>query len=188
MDMEETMRTQTLWLKEGGSNSKYFHCIASQCRRKNKIAMIQMDGTIHQSQEYIAGAFTSFYHRLVRTHPERHSFIDMNWRDLYPPQEWGEPVIEKPFSKEIRMTVFDLAVDKALGPDGFNMRSFFKLFKISFALTSWISLMPSLTTILTFLVLTWLSLLLSATRELCGENSETPSRAERLRRHSGNKP
>ena len=52
---EEIMRNQrsrVLWLQHGDKNSKFFHAIASQRRRKNRIGGLMDDmGVWHEDQE-----------------------------------------------------------------------------------------------------------------------------------------
>lgn len=122
---EETMWKQCSrirWLKEGDSNIKFFHRIANQRRRSNRITILDYKGSILRSHLAISSAFTSFYRGLIGTASLPHPLIDVNRSLLYPPSVWEADHLEVPFTEEeIKEAIFGLGADKSPGADGFNL-------------------------------------------------------------------
>ena len=68
LDKESRMwrqRTRTQWLAKGDKNTKYFHAVATQRKRKNFTKGIQDDEGVWQSkEEVVSSIFVDFYTRL----------------------------------------------------------------------------------------------------------------------------
>ena len=58
-------RARTQWLVKGDNNTKYFHDVATQRKRKNFIKGIQDDEGVWQlEEEMVSSIFVDFYTRL----------------------------------------------------------------------------------------------------------------------------
>lgn len=113
-------KTREKWLKEGDRNTKYFHAIIKDRRRKNTLKLTQADGrVISDNKEIIEGAVEYFrdifsaspyclHGDLFQNYPTRASEV-MN-RDL-------EAI---PTTQEIWDSIQSLSPDSAPGPDGFT--------------------------------------------------------------------
>lgn len=123
-------RSKYHWLKEGDSNTKYFHRIANFYRHKNYIPLIKDGNNIHHSKTDILNIFTRYYHSLLGEINTSSNKVQANWDILYPnPNHLLLASLEQPFTKEeIKKAIFSLGIDKAPSSDGFNAL-FFQYFQ-----------------------------------------------------------
>jgi len=107
------------WLREGDSNSKFFHGVMSSRRRVNNIFVfdvggIQVEGvgSVHAA---VFNHFSNHFKAPVVVHPR---LADLNFRTL----SYREgAALTKPFSmEELKMAVWDCDSFKCPGPDGVN--------------------------------------------------------------------
>ncbi|XP_019149856.1 PREDICTED: uncharacterized protein LOC109146658 [Ipomoea nil] len=118
-------RSKQLWLKEGDSNTKFFHKFATARKRANRLARIT-----NSSGEWLEGSalneeilryYTHIFHSEATSvnffqHVQRRVTGDMNASLL------------RPFThEEVKLALFDMAPDKAPGPDGMTP-SFYQRF------------------------------------------------------------
>ncbi|XP_031127606.1 uncharacterized protein LOC116029699 [Ipomoea triloba] len=109
-------RSKQLWLKNGDNNTKYFHKSATARKRSNHLSRIKTQdgewvdglGLNEEILRYFSEIFTSatpatsFFHNV-----QSHITEDMNMRLL------------RPFTvEEVKLALFDMAPNKAPGPDG----------------------------------------------------------------------
>jgi hypothetical protein len=116
-------RLRISWLREGDTNTIFFHIQARHQKRKNFIARLVAEGGVCTSHEEKAKVVDEFYGSLLGTRQDREHSIDL--------QALGIPthnltILDSPFSeKEVWETIKQLPSDKASGPDGF-MGRFYK--------------------------------------------------------------
>jgi hypothetical protein len=110
-------------IREGDTNTIFFHIQARHQKRKNFIARLVAEGGVCTSHEEKAKVVDEFYGSLLGTRQDREHSIDL--------QALGIPthnltILDSPFSeKEVWETIKQLPSDKASGPDGF-MGRFYK--------------------------------------------------------------
>ena len=122
LDKESRMwrqRARTQWLAKGDKNTKYFHAVATQRKRKNFIKGIQDDEGVWQlEEEVVSSIFVDFYTRL---------FMSSNAHDIDRVLEGVNKVVFDsmnadllmPYSKEeVDVAIKQMAPLKAPGPDG----------------------------------------------------------------------
>nr|XP_016434734.1 PREDICTED: uncharacterized protein LOC107761081 [Nicotiana tabacum] len=59
-------KSRALWLKEGDSNTKFFHRVAVANRRRNFIESLVVDGVRIEREEEVKGAIVGFYENLYK--------------------------------------------------------------------------------------------------------------------------
>ena len=115
-----------LYLKEGDSNTKFFHQMANSHRRNNAINNLKVDGVLTSDKKSIEDCIIQFYknlfteHKVYRPHP-----VVLNFPEISDDKAgW----LVRPFDDVVVFGVVkDFEGDKALGPDGFLMAFFSKL-------------------------------------------------------------
>lgn len=120
-EMYWAQNSRITWLKEGDRNTKFFHAIASNKRRKNFIASIDIGGQIIDEPSRIKFEATAFFKSIFKEeHVRRPVFENLNFKHVS--QEQASQ-LTLPFScEEIDSAVASCSVDKAPGPDGFNFK------------------------------------------------------------------
>lgn len=110
-----------LWLKNGDRNSKFFHAIASNRRRKNAILSIEIDGQTCEDPSRIKSEAASFFKGIfIEEFQKRPTFENLQFNQLSADQAAN---LIKPFSyEEIEEAVKSCSSDKAPGSDGFNFK------------------------------------------------------------------
>ncbi len=115
-------RSKQHWLKEWDGNSKFFHATANARKRANHIDSIQDDGrTLTRESDKSEYFYRKFKERFDPASPLSTAFGD--WSDIFNDHTiLAENHLTAPFSvQEIKRATFELASDKAPGPDGFGM-------------------------------------------------------------------
>nr|CCA66140.1 hypothetical protein [Beta vulgaris subsp. vulgaris] len=109
------------WLKEGDRNTRFFHTIASNKRRKNSIICIEVKGKESGDPQIIKREAVSHFKKIfAENNYNRPTFKGLSFRQITDDQASD---LTQPFSnKEIDEAVSSCAADKAPGPDGFNFR------------------------------------------------------------------
>ncbi|KAH7676675.1 RNA-directed DNA polymerase protein [Dioscorea alata] len=119
-------RSRITWLKEGDSNTKFFHLMANGRRNKTFIPRILCNDHWVEGNHDIGKAFSEHFQRQFST-PITHRFL-FDWQNLFIFKDRHDlSSLELPFNpEEIKQAVFDLNADKAPGPDGFPIFFFQK--------------------------------------------------------------
>ncbi|XP_048493325.1 uncharacterized protein LOC125493843 [Beta vulgaris subsp. vulgaris] len=109
------------WLREGDRNTKFFHAVATNKRRKNTIASIDVDGQSVNDPSQIKNEARKFFKKIFREEYEcRPTLEKLDFNRLTKDQ--ADSLI-LPFTKEeIDMAVSSCDANKAPGPDGFNFK------------------------------------------------------------------
>lgn len=103
----------------------FFHSIVDRCHNKNWINQVSYKGVNHTDKKEISKAFIDLFHSQFGSTLPSHFMFD--WRTLLSFKLVVDlSSLDAPFSKsKIKAATFDLAVDKAPGPDGFPLAFFF---------------------------------------------------------------
>ncbi|XP_026378638.1 uncharacterized protein LOC113273085 [Papaver somniferum] len=113
-------KSRVMWLKDGASNTKFFHVNMKVRQAQNMIVELEDDdGNIITSQRDIAS-------NLVAHSEEQFKFqeveINHQFLDVIPKvvnTEDNKMLESTPSKEEIKTTIFDLNIESAPGPDGF---------------------------------------------------------------------
>ncbi|KAG7588504.1 Zinc finger CCHC-type superfamily [Arabidopsis suecica] len=121
-------RSSISWLKDGDSNTSYFHRMVASRKTLNHIHFIQEDGGPKiDSQQGIRDHCVDFFHNLIGSEvgPNMLTQGDMNILLPFRCNRGQKENLEMPFSsEEIREAFFSLPRNKSSGPDGFSAEFF----------------------------------------------------------------
>ena len=114
-------KSRAKWIKEGDSNTTYFHKVINFRRCSNAIHGIFIDGAWVQQPHLVKNAmFTFFHERFTEQNLCRPTLDGVNFPMIEHNQRDG---LTAPFSDtEIRDAIWSCAGDKCPGPDCFNFR------------------------------------------------------------------
>jgi hypothetical protein len=104
------------WIKEGDTNTIFFHSHACHRKRKNFITKLVADSMVCTRHEDKARTIYDFYSKLLRTIADRAHSIDLQALGM-PSYDLAD--LDAPFS-EVWETIKKLPSDNAPGPDGFT--------------------------------------------------------------------
>lgn len=123
-------RSRITWLKEGDSNTKFFHAVANGRRNRNFISHIVHNHSTYNETRDIGKIFTSLFRSQFGT--KSHSRFHFDWDRLLLNKDMIDlTALEAPFTQdEIKRATFELGADKAPGPDGFPIFFFQKFWPI----------------------------------------------------------
>ncbi|XP_048491257.1 uncharacterized protein LOC125492645 [Beta vulgaris subsp. vulgaris] len=118
-ELYRAQNSQTRWLKEGNRNTKFFHDVASNKRRKNTIGSIDTDGETMNDPSRIKSEAVNFFKNIFRDNfASRPVFEDLQFNQLSHEQATS---LTQPFSnEEIDAAVASCDSNKAPRPDGFK--------------------------------------------------------------------
>jgi hypothetical protein len=116
-------KSRALWLKEGDSNTRFFHKVANSHRRNNRVETLCIDGVMSHDPNEVKEHIVQFYRNLYTE--------QSNWRPRMDNQVFSsideeEKIwLERDFEEmEVWEVVKGMDGDKAPGPDGFTMAFF----------------------------------------------------------------
>ncbi|KAL0293796.1 UNVERIFIED_CONTAM: hypothetical protein Scaly_3135000 [Sesamum calycinum] len=117
-------RAKIQWLKGGDQCSRiFFRKVAMRRACKRVFQIINDDGHTLTTQEDVVNEFVSFYQRLLGG-DRRREFIDLRylrpWARHVLTQEESQALVQSVTREEIKDAFFDIAEDKAPGPDGYS--------------------------------------------------------------------
>jgi len=120
------------WIREGDANTKFFHGIMSNRRRRNSISFFLVNGAVVEGVPNVRNAvFNHCSSHFQTRHAYRPSLDDMNFRML---NCRDRAVLIKPFSlDEVKAAVWDCDNFKCPGLDGVNLgfiKSFWDIVKL----------------------------------------------------------
>ena len=112
-----------LFLKEGDSNTRFFHRMANSNRRNNCIENLMIDRALSSNQDRIAAHIEHFYMNLYFEQQMQRPFLDI--LDFSRISRDNVVWLEKPFEEaEIFEVIKEFNGDKSPGLDGFPMAFF----------------------------------------------------------------
>ncbi|KAL0300323.1 UNVERIFIED_CONTAM: hypothetical protein Sangu_3127600 [Sesamum angustifolium] len=111
-------------VKRGDQCSRiFFRKVAMRRASKRVFQIINEDGHTLTTQEDVVNEFVSFYQRLLGG-DRRREFIDLRylrpWARHVLTQEESQALVQSVTREEIKDAFFDIAEDKAPGPDGYS--------------------------------------------------------------------
>ncbi|XP_057248270.1 uncharacterized protein LOC130590237 [Beta vulgaris subsp. vulgaris] len=114
-------QSRITWLKAGDKNTKFFHAIASNKRRKDMILSLEVDGSKISKPDQIKKEARNYFKKIFQEeHENRPTLDNLQFNRLSQNQANN---LTAPFTKkEVDMAVASCASDKAPGPDGYNFR------------------------------------------------------------------
>ncbi|KAJ9549100.1 hypothetical protein OSB04_021643, partial [Centaurea solstitialis] len=127
MDLKQKSRVK--WAVEGDENSKYFHAIVNQRRRRNNVKGLILEGSWSSDPIVIKDAiFSHFAGRFKDPSLIRPLFFSSLFRRLSPEDaNW----LERPFSlEEVKNAVWACNGTKSPGPDGLNFNFIKKFWQV----------------------------------------------------------
>ena len=112
-------QSRVKWLQDGDANSKKFHSVMANRRRRNTLCSILVDGVLVEGVHPIREAvFENFKNHFRSNIVERPSIANLQFKTLSIEEGVG---LIKPFSLvEIKEAVWDCDSYKSPGPDGIN--------------------------------------------------------------------
>lgn len=120
-EMYWAQNSKISWLKDGDRNTKFFHIIASNKRRKNSIASIEVNGVCNDDIEKIKKEASNFFKNIFKEeYHNRPTFDGLEFKALSPEQ--AASLILPFLNDEIDNAISSCDSDKASGPDGFNFK------------------------------------------------------------------
>ena len=116
-------RSRVLYLKEGDSNTRFFHRMANSNRRNNCIENLMIDGALSSNQDRIAAHIEHFYMNLYSEQQMQRPFPDI--LDFPRISRDNAVWLERPFEEaKIFEVIKEFNGDKSPGPAGFPMAFF----------------------------------------------------------------
>lgn len=109
------------WLKDGDKNNRYFHCLANHIRRSNYVEDLYVAVECISGNDNIREEDKRFFQKLYREDfTKRPKLDDLQFKRL---DEEASNQLEVAFSEEeISCCLRECYVDKASGPDSFNIK------------------------------------------------------------------
>jgi hypothetical protein len=137
-------RSKVQWLKEGDTNSRFFHAMATSKKRRNNITALQTDEweTVTAQQD-ICGLANNYFVNLF-TNEANQSSTTLEYINLRVNEDDNSMLLAQFHISEFKKVVFSMHSDKSPGPDGLNP-AFYKRFwhlcgvEIFNAATAWLN-------------------------------------------------
>lgn len=120
-------RSKVYWLKDGDTNSHFFHAMASTKKRRNKIMELKTDeGDTVTTHQDICGEANNYFSKLFSSDV---NMLDTTLEYISPRvTEVDNGILLSPFNiSEFKKALYSMHSDKAPGPDGLNP-AFYKRF------------------------------------------------------------
>ncbi|XP_059285601.1 uncharacterized protein LOC132039072 [Lycium ferocissimum] len=119
------------WEEEGDQNTKYFHSVMRQRRKRAYLHRIKNEhGQWIQGDNLISEAAVRHYSQLFSQPQQDHNFSFLKRIENVVTEEDNNSLIQIPTREEIEQAVKDLHPDSAAGPDGFNGHFYKKCWNI----------------------------------------------------------
>ena len=116
-------KSKVLFLKEGDSNTRFFHRMANSNRRNNCIENLMIDGAVTTNQDRIVHHVKQFFKNLYSKQQVQHPFP--NILDFPRISRDNVDWLEKPFEEsKVLEVIKEFNGDKSPRPDGFSMAFF----------------------------------------------------------------
>ncbi|CAA0828650.1 Unknown protein, partial [Striga hermonthica] len=121
-------RSKVKWLKEGDSNTKFFHAYTLQKRKQNAISrLLTPSGRVLTSHEDIENHISTFYSELFTSEGswDEESIVHLIPQTIS--DDMNQTLLKPVSEEEVRAALFSLPLEKSPGEDGMNAL-FFQLF------------------------------------------------------------
>jgi len=112
-------KSRQKWIKEGDSNSRFFHASLKYRRKRNNIVSINTSrGRVEQVEELKKEVKNHFEERFQETNFNRPVLDGVEFKQL---SEEEKMELEEPFSEEeVKEAIWSCDRNKSPGPDGYN--------------------------------------------------------------------
>ncbi|CAA0810710.1 Unknown protein, partial [Striga hermonthica] len=118
-------RSRNQWLKEGDRNTRFFHALTLQRRKKNAITrLIDREGEVRESQEEITACVLDFYKLFFTSEGSGRENLLLPLLPQVISEEDNNNLIAKVEESEIKEALFSLNPDKSPGSDGMSPKFF----------------------------------------------------------------
>ncbi|XP_073041827.1 uncharacterized protein [Primulina eburnea] len=123
-------RAKAYWLRDGDSNTRYFHAAASMKKKNNTSTKLRDDnGTYHEDIDEICGVVQNYFHSLFASSTGTYDPVINSVNRCISEEE--NNMTTAPFTEdEFRKACFQMHPDKSPGPDGFNPTFFQKFWQV----------------------------------------------------------
>ncbi|XP_019241816.1 PREDICTED: uncharacterized protein LOC109221832 [Nicotiana attenuata] len=122
--MQESLlkqKAQIQWFEDGDCNTRYFHNVIRERRRKCQIHIIKNHrGKWMRSEQSIKKAAINHYEKLFNLPKKDHNMDIIDCIPKIVTEEDNDYLTRMPTEEEIREAIFNISTDSAAGPDGFN--------------------------------------------------------------------
>ncbi|GJV38022.1 hypothetical protein Tco_1410499 [Tanacetum coccineum] len=113
------------WLKEGDSNSAYFHkAVKSRVSRSRIDAVTNTEGVLFENEQ-VPDVFVTHYEAFLGLAGVTHGFVDDNLFHSRLNGQVALDMIREVTRQEVKQAMFSMGDDKSPGPDGYTV-AFFK--------------------------------------------------------------
>ncbi|GJY89249.1 hypothetical protein Tco_0503877 [Tanacetum coccineum] len=113
------------WLKEGDSNSAYFHkAVKSRTSRSRIDAVTNSEGVVFEN-DMVPNAFVAHYESFLGLAGETHGFNVINLFNSCLNEQEANDMVRNVTAQEVKEAFFSIGDDKSPGPDGYTA-AFFK--------------------------------------------------------------
>ncbi|GJU63652.1 putative RNA-directed DNA polymerase [Tanacetum coccineum] len=118
-------KAKVLWLKEGDSNSAYFHKTVKSRTSRSRIDVVSNGDGIVFANEEVPAAFVSHYEAFLGQAGVTYAFDSSNLFTNCLDEQIATHMVRNVTDREIKDAMFSMGDDKAPGPDGYSA-AFFK--------------------------------------------------------------
>lgn len=119
-------KSRDKWIREGDSNTKYFHNSINWRRRINSLRGLLDDGVWVEDPRLVKAKVKEFFEKKFKKTPSRGVFLD-GASFLSISLEANKNLTRKFDLEEIRSSIWECEGDRSPGPDGYNFH-FIKYF------------------------------------------------------------
>ena len=124
-------KSRIQWLKEKDKNSKFFHAVTCERRRRDRIACIQSDEwEVIKGEEKVAKNVAKFYEGLFTTASPRDCEEILEGIQKTISECMNRKLTRSVEDQEIKQALFSMHPTKAPGPDGMTLSFFQKYWSI----------------------------------------------------------
>lgn len=117
-------KSKCTWLTKGDDNTRFFHAkMATRRHLNNSFHVVDEEGQVVKSEEQVCKEMITYYEALFNCEQAVVVFLDITCETII--SEFGKNHLNKDIScDEVKVALFDIAENKAPGPDGFNSKFF----------------------------------------------------------------
>lgn len=123
-----SQKAKCKWLKDGDGNTKYFHKVANDRKRKNTISSLSIQGHVEQDFGQIKDGASRFFSLLYKDERRDRPRIPNLFSNRIDSELTSK--LKRPFSSDkVKNAIMCMGKDKFLEPDGFLMLFFLRMLR-----------------------------------------------------------
>jgi hypothetical protein len=124
-------RSRISWLKEGDSNTKFFHVYANHRRRTNEILMLwDSHGVLITGESGLEQVITNYFGNMLTSSNPSSIDLVVNSVDQVVTPEMNDILLQPVTEDEVKIALFQIPPSKAPGPDGMTALFFQKYWHV----------------------------------------------------------